>query len=92
MMEDWAEWKPSIVFGCNSLQQTYEEISERGVEFTREPKDMPWGPFTKFLGVDGNWYGLREAGHRLVEIVLRSPSSSLVLISIWATAPIGVVL
>jgi lactoylglutathione lyase len=44
MMEDWAERKPSIVFACEDMQKTYEMMRDRGVQFTQEPKDMPWGP------------------------------------------------
>lgn len=61
MMEDWAERKPSIVFECENLQKTFEEMRDRGVKFTQEPKEMPWGPFAIFVDPDGNWFGLR--GH-----------------------------
>jgi predicted enzyme related to lactoylglutathione lyase len=62
MMGDWAQRKPSIVFECASLQQTFEELRGRGVRFTQEPTAMPWGPFAIFEDTDGNWYGLRESG------------------------------
>jgi lactoylglutathione lyase len=61
MMEDWAERKPSIVFECENIQQTFATMRDRGVKFTQEPKAMPWGPFAIFVDNDGNWYGLREA-------------------------------
>lgn len=60
MMEDWAERKPSIVFACDNVQKTYEEMTSRGVQFTQEPKQFPWGMFAIFLDVDSNWFGLRE--------------------------------
>ena len=59
MMEDWAERKPSIVFECEDMQKTYEEVSDRGVNFAQLPKDMPWGPFAIFVDLDGNWFGMR---------------------------------
>ena len=62
MMEDWAERKPSIVFECDNIQSTYEEMSLRGVVFTQEPKAMGWGMFAIFEDLDGNWFGLREGG------------------------------
>jgi lactoylglutathione lyase len=62
MMEDWAERKPSIVFECENLQKTFEDMRDNGVQFAQEPKAMPWGPFAIFLDGEGNWYGLREAG------------------------------
>jgi lactoylglutathione lyase len=61
MMEDWAERKPSIVFECENIDQTFAAMRDRGVKFTQEPKAMPWGPFAVFVDNDGNWYGLREA-------------------------------
>ena len=60
MMEDWAERKPSIVFECEDIAGTYESMAARGVEFSREPEEMPWGKFAIFMDPEGNWYGLRE--------------------------------
>jgi lactoylglutathione lyase len=60
MMEDWQQRKPSIVFECENLQQTFEEMRQRGVHFIQEPKAMPWGPFAMFEDTEGNQYGLRE--------------------------------
>ena len=60
MMEDWAERKPSMVFECENIEQTHREMAGRGVEFSQEPKQMPWGMFAIFLDPEGNWYGLRE--------------------------------
>lgn len=61
MMEDWAERKPSMVFECEDIEETHKEMAARGVEFSQEPKEMPWGMFAIFLDPEGNWYGLREA-------------------------------
>ena len=59
MMEDWAQRKPSIVFKCDSVRRTFEELRDRGVRVTQEPKEMPWGLFAIFVDDDGNSYGLR---------------------------------
>lgn len=61
MMEDWAERKPTMVFECDDIVKTHREMAARGVEFSQEPKEMPWGMFAIFLDPEGNWYGLREA-------------------------------
>jgi lactoylglutathione lyase len=61
MMKDWAERKPSIVFECEDIQKTFEDMRYRGVQFTQEPKTMPWGSFAIFLDSEANCYGLREA-------------------------------
>ena len=60
MMSDAAERKPSIVFTCEDIQQTYEEMASRGVDFTQPPQSMGWGMFAIFNDLDGNWYGLRQ--------------------------------
>ena len=60
MMQDWAERKPSVVFECDDIQNTYQQMSSRGVTFTQPPEQMPWGPFAIFLDTEGNWFGLRE--------------------------------
>ena len=60
MMKDWAERKPSLVFECEDIRKTHEEMAGRGVEFSQEPREMPWGRFAIFLDPEGNWYGLRE--------------------------------
>jgi predicted enzyme related to lactoylglutathione lyase len=59
MMEDWAERRPSIVFECADIRATFDAMRSRGVQFTQEPQDMPWGPFAIFLDPEGNWFGLR---------------------------------
>jgi lactoylglutathione lyase len=59
MMPDWQQRKPSIVFECENLPQTFEELRRRGVHFTQEPQAMSWGPFAMFEDTEGNWYGLR---------------------------------
>jgi lactoylglutathione lyase len=60
MMPDWAERKPSIVFRCDDVERTYQEMAERGVRFSQPPKAMAWGPFALFEDVDGNEFGLRQ--------------------------------
>ncbi len=59
MMQGWAERKPSIVCECEDIQGTFAEMRDRGVHFTQEPKDMPWGAFAIFVDPEGNWFGLR---------------------------------
>ena len=60
MMKDWAERKPSIVFECDDIRKTHEEMAARAVEFTEEPKKMPWGMFAIFQDPDGNEFVLRS--------------------------------
>jgi catechol 2,3-dioxygenase-like lactoylglutathione lyase family enzyme len=60
MMKDWAERRPSIVFECADIPETYRTMHSREVEFVQEPKPMAWGPFAIFRDLDGNQLGLRE--------------------------------
>lgn len=60
MMKDWAERKLSIVFECQDIQHTYQDMTRRGVQFTQAPKDMAWSWFAMFVDPEGNGYGLRQ--------------------------------
>lgn len=62
MMADWAERKPSIVFECDEIQRTYQEMSSREVHFLQEPKKMTWGTFAIFQDPDGNEFVLKGNG------------------------------
>ena len=61
LVDDWAQRKPSVVFECDDIQATYQQLAGRGVTFTQPPKAMPWGAFAIFLDPEGNWFGLRQA-------------------------------
>jgi predicted enzyme related to lactoylglutathione lyase len=43
---------------CDNVERTYQELSERGVEFVRPPSKQPWGTFAVFKDVDGNQFVL----------------------------------
>ena len=47
-MDDWDERKPSLVFECEDIEQAHKEMAGRGVEFSQEPKEMPWGMLLSF--------------------------------------------
>jgi predicted enzyme related to lactoylglutathione lyase len=51
----------NMVFECDDIQATYEELRGRGVEFTEEPSEQPWGMWAQFKDVDGNEFGLIQA-------------------------------
>ena len=60
LREDWQQRKPSIVFECDNIQKTFEEMRDRGVHFKEEPKPMQWSTFAIFVDTEGNLHGLRE--------------------------------
>ena len=43
---------------CDNVEKTYEELKQRGVEFTSEPKREPWGTFAVFKDPDENQFVL----------------------------------
>jgi lactoylglutathione lyase len=51
---------PGLVFACDDLQATFEELRGRGVEFTEPPADQPWGRWAQFRDPDGNEHALIE--------------------------------
>ena len=45
-------------FACDDVPKTYQELKERGVEFTQEPKKEPWGTYATFKDSEGNSFVL----------------------------------
>ena len=41
-------------FACDDVRRTYQDLKERGVEFTGEPKEEHWGTFAVFKDSEGN--------------------------------------
>ena len=59
LLKDWQERRPSIVFECEDVEQTYQELKSRGVEVGEAPVSMQWGKFASFKDLDGNEFGLK---------------------------------
>ena len=53
----------NIFFDCDDLQQTYEELRARGVEFPQPPVEQSFGWWSMFQDNEGNRFALqpREA-------------------------------
>ncbi|MDQ3912885.1 MAG: VOC family protein [Actinomycetota bacterium] len=47
-----------MVLECSDIQAAYEELRGRGVEFSEEPSEQPWGMWARFKDIDGNEFGL----------------------------------
>ena len=43
---------------CDNVRKTYDDLKARGVEFTGEPQDQPWGTFAVMKDLDGNEFVL----------------------------------
>jgi predicted enzyme related to lactoylglutathione lyase len=48
-------------FGCQDVDYTYRQLSEKGVEFEGPPQKQPWGTFAKFKDPDGNLFVLSSS-------------------------------
>lgn len=48
----------NIVFSCNDLLRTYEELRARGVEFPQAPVRQPFGWWSMFGDFEGNRFAL----------------------------------
>src|SRR3954467_5686238 len=57
---DGAGLKPGMMFNgalaCDNVEQTHQELSAKGVEFTTAPTKAPWGTFAMFKDPDGNTF------------------------------------
>jgi predicted enzyme related to lactoylglutathione lyase len=44
----------NLSYACDDIEQTYQELSARGVEFEGPPEKQPWGTYAKFKDSEGN--------------------------------------
>src|SRR4051812_39965430 len=47
-------------FACDDVEETYKELSARGVEFEGAPQKQPWGSYAKFKDSEGNLFVLSQ--------------------------------
>jgi predicted enzyme related to lactoylglutathione lyase len=47
-----------LSFECDDIHVTHKELRGRGVEFSEEPTEQPWGMLARFKDPDGNELGL----------------------------------
>ena len=48
------------VMGTDDVHKTFEELSARGVVFTQEPAERPYGVEALFRDDSGNWFSLTQ--------------------------------
>jgi predicted enzyme related to lactoylglutathione lyase len=51
----------NVMFRCEDLNDTYEELSARGVEFPQPPVEQPFGSWSMFNDSEGNRFALEQA-------------------------------
>lgn len=52
----------NVIFHCDDINKTFEELRDRGVEFPDEPRREFWGWWATFKDSEGNTYGLGQRG------------------------------
>jgi len=52
----------NILFACDDVPGTHQELTARGVQFVDEPRQEFWGWWASFQDPDGNTYGLGQRG------------------------------
>ena len=52
----------NVLFECDDIHRTYEELSAKGVDFPDPPREEFWGWWAAFRDPDGNSYGLGPSG------------------------------
>src|SRR3982750_3160213 len=50
----------NISYSCADLQQTYDDLRNRGVEFENPPKKEAWGSYAIFKDSEGNRFVLGD--------------------------------
>jgi catechol 2,3-dioxygenase-like lactoylglutathione lyase family enzyme len=50
-----------LFFATDDVRATYEELERRGVEFTQEPTEQPYGLDAGFRDVSGNHFRMTQA-------------------------------
>jgi catechol 2,3-dioxygenase-like lactoylglutathione lyase family enzyme len=52
----------NVIFHCDDINHTFEELSSRGVEFPETPRQEFWGWWAVFKDPDSNTYGIGQRG------------------------------
>ncbi len=52
----------NVIFHCDDIHATYEDLAGKGVEFPDAPREEFWGWWATFKDPDGNTYGLGQRG------------------------------
>jgi predicted enzyme related to lactoylglutathione lyase len=49
-----------LAYACDDIEQSYEELSGRGVEFEGKPQKQHWGSYALFKDSEGNRFVLSQ--------------------------------
>jgi len=51
---------PPIVMRVEDVRKTFDELKTRGVKFSQEPQEFPWGVSATFEDPDGNRFSINQ--------------------------------
>lgn len=51
----------NIIFKSDDIQKTYKDLKAKGVKFTKELTEEPWGTFALFQDPEGNTFCLSSS-------------------------------
>jgi predicted enzyme related to lactoylglutathione lyase len=67
LVKNFGDWSPDMVGGWSGIvldvddvQNTYTELTQKGVEFNEPPRSEPWGTWASFADSEGNFFGLHD--------------------------------
>jgi predicted enzyme related to lactoylglutathione lyase len=60
-LEDRVGGLSNVVFASDDIRATAEDLESKGVEFTQEPSEQPWGWWAQFRDSEGNEFGLTQS-------------------------------
>lgn len=51
----------SLIYHVDGIEETFQSLEERGIEFLGEPEEMPWGTQAVAVDPDGNKIVIQES-------------------------------
>ena len=60
--EDRIGTSSNVIFTTDNIGKTYQELKDRGVQFTKGPANEPWGSYALFQDSEGNTFCLSSSG------------------------------
>jgi lactoylglutathione lyase len=61
--EEHAGGATGFVFSSDNLEADYQELTAKGVKFTKPPTNQGWGMLSEFEDADGNRIGLSQVSN-----------------------------
>lgn len=60
LRKDFKTSDSTITFFTKDIEKTFDELSSKGVKFSKKPENTGFGIFTEFYDEDGNTFSLKQ--------------------------------